>query len=233
MASNYKMTYNVDLVFCIDATGSMTPLIDMVKQNALKFHPDLTAAMAAKDKKINELRIRIIAFRDYIADGNNAMLITNFFSLPADSALLTQGVNSIQAFGGGDDPEDGLEALGFAIQSPWNNDSTAKRRQVIVVWTDDGTHDLGYGKSAANYPSKMAKDFAELTEWWGDSTLQIKGYVDNSSKRLLLYAPDKPAWNIISSNWENVLHYPSIAGQGLKGCTYNEIIDAIAQTISL
>lgn len=33
--NGFKMTYNVDLVFCIDATGSMEYLIDTVKQNAL------------------------------------------------------------------------------------------------------------------------------------------------------------------------------------------------------
>ena len=31
-SSNYKISYNVDLVFCIDCTGSMSGLLDMVKQ---------------------------------------------------------------------------------------------------------------------------------------------------------------------------------------------------------
>ena len=33
MGSNYKtlMAYEVDLVFCIDATGSMDPILDTVK----------------------------------------------------------------------------------------------------------------------------------------------------------------------------------------------------------
>ena len=33
MASNYKMTYNVDMVFCIDCTGSMDNIIEIVKNN--------------------------------------------------------------------------------------------------------------------------------------------------------------------------------------------------------
>ena len=38
-----KMTYNVDMCFCIDATGSMGPVINTVKQNALSFYKDVVA----------------------------------------------------------------------------------------------------------------------------------------------------------------------------------------------
>ena len=37
MASNYQITYNVDMVFCIDCTGSMGNIIEMVKKNALNY----------------------------------------------------------------------------------------------------------------------------------------------------------------------------------------------------
>ena len=48
MGSNYKLSYAVDLVFCIDATESMDHIIDTVKSNALNFYGDFQAAMAAK-----------------------------------------------------------------------------------------------------------------------------------------------------------------------------------------
>ncbi len=41
--------------------------------------------------------------------------------------------------------EDGLEALGYAMKSDWNNDGM-KKRHVIVLWTDANTHPIGYGK---------------------------------------------------------------------------------------
>ena len=34
---NFNFDYNVDMVFCIDATGSMGGLIEKVKDNALNF----------------------------------------------------------------------------------------------------------------------------------------------------------------------------------------------------
>lgn len=228
MGSNYKITYNVDMVFCIDATGSMGGVIDMVKENAINFYSDVTDAMAKKNKTIDKLRVRIVAFRDYRADGDDAMLVTDFFDLPEQTEDFERCVKSIEAFGGGDDPEDGLEALGYAIKSKWNEDGI-KRRQVIVVWTDAGTHELGFGRWAENYPTKMAKDFDELTSWWGDR--QNKGFINQNAKRLLLFAPEGSFWSTISDNWDNVIHFPSIAGEGLEEFEYSQIIDSISNTI--
>ena len=231
MGSNYKMSYNVDLVFCIDATASMDGLLDMVKQHALSFHQDLADAMAKKRKTINQLRIRIVAFRDYKYDGEDAMLTTDFFMMPQDQDLFERCIREIEANGGGDDPEDGLEAMAYAIRSHWcEGGSGVKRRQVIVVWTDAATHELGFGWDEPTYPREyMVRDFNELTSWWGDASQQ--GYMDQNAKRLLLYAPDAPYWNTITANWDNVLHFPSEAGQGLDEISYSEIIDTISNSI--
>ena len=223
MGNNYKVTYNVDLVFCIDSTGSMGSIIELVKNNAINFNRDLMTTMESKHKVINQLRIKIISFRDYIADGENAMLNTDFFLLPEQSEEFAEIVNSIEADGGGDDPEDGLEALAYAIRSKWTTEGV-KKRQVIVVWTDDATYDLGFGKTATNYPTKMATDFNELTSWWDT-------YMDKQAKRLVLYTPELPSWNLITNTWDNVIHFPSKAGEGLKEKTYEEILSTIAQTI--
>ncbi len=224
----FKVTYNVDMVFCIDATGSMGKVIDLVKNNAIHLYEDVMGAMAAKGKTIDTLRVKLIAFRDYLADGPNAMLSSEFFVLPEEGGEFEECVKSIEAFGGGDDPEDGLEALGYAIKSHWN-DEGMKKRQVIVVWTDAPTHELGFGKAAENYPTKMAHNFSELTAWWGDG--ENDAYINQSAKRLLLFAPDEPYWNKISDTWDNVIHFPSIAGEGLGEFDYKQIIDAISNTI--
>lgn len=228
MDNNNRITYNVDMVFCIDATGSMGNVINMVKKNALNFYSDVINVMSKKNKIINKLRIRIVAFRDYVADGEDAMLATEFFLLPDEASEFEKCVNSIKAFGGGDDPEDGLEALGYAIKSKWDEEGI-KRRQVIVVWTDATTHEIGFGNRMPFYPSKMAKSFSELTEWWGDK--QNSGFINQNAKRLLLFAPDGDYWNTISANWDNVIHCYSTAGKGLSEFDYSQIIDSISNTI--
>ena len=55
--SNYKMTYNVDMAFVIDVTESMSDIIDIVKDNALNFYNDVSAAMIKKGKNISNLRV--------------------------------------------------------------------------------------------------------------------------------------------------------------------------------
>lgn len=222
-----KMTYNVDMCFCIDATGSMQPVIDKVKENALSFYQDVSAEMARKNKTISSLRARVIAFRDYVAD-EQPMMVTRFFELPAQAAQFKACINSIEAAGGGDEPEDGLEALAYAIRSDWSREGT-KRRHIIVVWTDASTHELGFGSSSGKYPNGLPKDFNELTRWWGDS--QMEPYIKNAAKRLILFAPVAPYWQQITSTWNNVIQYPSTAGKGLQEFTYREIVDAICNSI--
>ena len=229
MGSNYGSGYNVDICMCIDATGSMGPLINMVKANALSFYKDFTTRLAMKNKRADVVRVRVIAFRDYLADGEEAMLVSDFFNLPEQAPQFEALINSIQPKGGGDDPEDGLEALGYAIKSKWTKEGN-KRRHVIVVWTDDATHNLGFGKAAPNYPSKMAQNFSELSGWWGCGQMP-NTVMDRKSKRLLIYAPLKESWQTIAQTWDNTLLFPSEAGQGLDERSYSEILDAICGSV--
>lgn len=230
MPGSYKVTYNVDIVFCIDATESMKNVIDIVKENAIHFYSDVTKVMEEKGKTINRLRLRIVVFRDYLADGEDAMLVTDFFELPYESEGFDACIRSIRVFGGGDDPEDGLEALAFAMDSDWNQEGV-KRRHVIAVWTDAPTHRIGFSRNAPEYPPEMMTSFEELSEWWGSIGSDEESRMDQSAKRLLLFAPDAPYWNTIAANWDSVIFHPSIAGNGLNEITYQQIINAISNTI--
>ena len=98
-----------------------------------------------------------------------------------------------------------------------------------MVWSDDGTHRLGFGSDAPNYPRGMAKDFNELTMWWGNAS--APGLMDQNAKRLLLFTPDKDDWNLIRNNWNQTIQYVSEAGSGLESCDYEQIINAIANSI--
>ena len=73
MGSNYKIKYNVDMVFCIDVTGSMDNIIEIVQKNALNLYSDVSECMEAKGKHVDKLRVRIIAFRDYLRTNSDAV----------------------------------------------------------------------------------------------------------------------------------------------------------------
>ena len=229
--ANYDVSYHVDLVFCIDITGSMRPVIDLVKNNALRFYDDVQKNMERKGKKIDQMRIRVIAFGDYIAsmsEGTIPMMTTDFFKLPEQQESFRKSILALDPYGGGDEPEDGLEALAYAMRSDWDRGGV-KRRHIIVVWTDASTHELGFGRACAAYPPNMAKDFDELTEWWGDEVEET--YMDHNAKRLLLFAPKARYWTDISANWEQTIHFQSEAGNGLQEVDYDLIIDTIASSI--
>jgi len=237
MGSN-RMSYNVDIVFCIDCTESMDNILNIVKKRATDFYHDVQNGMEEKGKAIDQLRVKVIAFRDYLAFEkekekntflNQPMLISDFFVLPKEDRKFDISVRSLKPSGGGDDPEDGLEALAYAIRSDWNT-SGSKDRHVIVLWTDQPPHNIGFAKNTVSYPKGMAKDFDELTEWWGDKS--EPGYMhEQSAKRLILFAPNEGAWKSISENWDNVIHYPSEAGNHLRDVDYQTILSCIFQTL--
>ncbi len=123
------LKYTVDIVLCIDATASMGSIIERVKSSALKFYEDVSAKLKEKDKFIDSLRIKVISFRDYFVDGANAMQESPFFTLPQDKEGFTAFVTMIRADGGGDEPENGMEALALAMKSDWSKIGD-RRRQV-------------------------------------------------------------------------------------------------------
>jgi hypothetical protein len=226
LAAPRGLSYAVDIVFCIDVTGSMTPIIDQVKANALRFYDDVQSNLTAKGKNVDQLRVRVIAFRDFAADGAAAVEESPFFTLPAERAGFSEFVNGLIAQGGGDAPESGLEAIALAIDSPWTTTGD-RRRQVIVVWTDQPAQTLNASVLPPDIASRVPADFSALTDAWEDE----QGRMGSSSKRLILFAPDGPGWSDISGVWENVVHHPSQAGGGLSEVDYGTIVDSIGNSV--
>lgn len=220
------VSYAVDIVFCIDVTGSMDPILDAVKANALGFYDDVQTNLTAKGKNVAELRVRVVAFRDLVADGAAAIEESPFYGLPDDRARFSEFVGGLVAEGGGDAPESGLEAVALAIASPWTRNGD-RRRQVIVVWSDQPAHALDPATVPADLRSRIPADFSALTDAWEDE----QGVMGSSTKRLILFAPDGPGWSDISAEWENVVHNPSTAGGGLSDVDYGTIIDSIGNSV--
>ena len=222
------VSYAVDIVFVIDITGSMGPVINNVKSAALSFHDDLERVMAEKGKTISNLRVRVVAYRDFLDNESDALKLSPFYTLPGDRAQFDTFVRSLSAGGGGDEPESGLEALGAAICSDWER-GMDRRRHLIVLFTDARAHPLERSASLSSVPQGIPRDMNQLVDAWeGDG--QTHG-MEHSAKRLLLYAPDLEPWNAISEEWQNTLHFPSAAGDGLDDYTFAEILNQIAASV--
>ncbi|MGI5199728.1 vWA domain-containing protein [Streptomyces sp. CA-288835] len=226
-----NLQYAVDIVLCVDATGSMFPVLDNVKSSALQFHDRLNDVMAKKGKAISQLRLKVIAFRDFGDDASNAIQQTEFLHLPSQARDFEDFVRGIDATGGGDIPESGLEALALAINSPWET-GLDRRRHVIVMFTDAPAHPLGtIGTSAPTYPAGIPRGIDELFEQWGYARSQT-AVMEQSAKRLVLFAPDESPWSDpIAEEWDLTLHFASKAGQGLEEFEMDEIIETIANSL--
>lgn len=221
------LKYNVDIVMCIDCTGSMGHLLNMVKAQALKFHSELHKRAEEKGKEISNLRIRTISFRDFKVDKDRAIADTGFLDIPSQESEFNSFIDNLTPGGGGDEPENGLEAVAMAINSDWTKGGD-KRRHIIVVWTDASTHPLGVGKENPTYPQNMPASFDELTDWWDDEQC---GKMDQAAKRIIIFAPDAEAWSGIGLNWRSAIHHPAKAGEGLSDIDYETILMSIVNSI--
>ncbi len=221
-ASGQGANYNVDIVMCIDATGSMASIIEDVKANALSFYRKFVDEMEAQKKSVQQLRIKVIAFRDYGVD-SEPMVESPFFVLDEESAAFHNFVERIEASGGGDEPENSLEALALAMKSDWVK-TGAVRRHVIILYTDASPLALGERSGAAAYPADMPADMAGLRDLWEGQSMEKR------AKRLLVFAPDMEPWSDMVE-WSNTFHTASKAGAGCDDTDIQTCIHLLVQSI--
>ena len=113
----------IDLMFVIDATGSMGDEIDRLR-----------AGMQSMAKRINaldsdvDLRLGMVVFRD---EGDTFVTATNAFT--SDVAAFSSALDEVTADGGGDTPEAVDEALAAALDAPgWRPAGDAAQLVVLV-----------------------------------------------------------------------------------------------------
>jgi hypothetical protein len=217
---NQQTKYDVDIVLCIDATGSMSPVIGETKKHALGFYESVIAKMNEKLKKPSQLRVRVIVFRDIFVDGEQWLNESPFFVLPTQTDEFNGAIRRIEVDGGGDAPESGLEALAIAMKSDWCK-SNGKKRHIIVVCSDDSAHPIERSRGSQFLPENLPENFDQLTDFWMQN-------MDKQAKRLLLFTPDAYPWTEIATHWENTIHLPSKGGSGLQEHDFETMLEVIA-----
>ena len=225
------LDYAVDIVLCVDATSSMGPTLDNVKDSALSFPGRRAEEMARKGRGIKSLRLKVIAFRDFGDYADDALVESKFLRVPEELAAFERTVRALTPGGGGDLPESGLEALAVAIGSEWET-GLDRRRHVIVMFTDAPAHRLGDPRQtrASTYPRSVPASLDDLFTQWGHAQSR-NALMENSAKRLLVFAPEEYPWNDIADDWNNTLFFPSTAGEGLEEWEMGEIIATIANSL--
>jgi hypothetical protein len=116
----------IDLVLVMDATGSMSPVIQSTKRR-------IEAVVEGLRRVVPDLRARIVAFRD---EGDAFVSIGS--PLTHDARMLEDFLACVPAWGGGDTEEAVLAGLRDAIErTPWREGT----QRVIVLFGDAPPHD--------------------------------------------------------------------------------------------
>jgi Ca2+-binding RTX toxin-like protein len=127
------LTFQTDIAFVIDTTGSMTPSIGGVKARASEI---INAAFAGGK---NDGRIGVVGFKDNTLPGEASRVILPFTDqddFEARKSAAVAAINGITVNGGGDQPETSFDGLRLALDGSmgqWRFGAGVLR---VVLFTD-------------------------------------------------------------------------------------------------
>lgn len=241
--------YPIDIVFVVDATESMNDWLETVKFNVLRLGDDLQDRMTREGKVLDSLRVRLIVYRDLLDDLETAFELTPFFELPGQKIEFQLAVKEMEAFGGDDVPESGLDALFLAMRSPWRKEPRdLKRRHIIILFTDADSHDIGETEIPTKFAQKPhPKSFTELKFLWNSP--DGKGLMNEPGKRLILFAPDvsdnrgagigkvidsdsnsSTCWSKVYDEWSNCWIVSDLS-EGLSATEWETVLSKLTSTL--
>jgi Mg-chelatase subunit ChlD len=166
----------VEVVFCLDTTGSMGGLIDGAKQKIWSISNQI-----ANGKPTPELKVGLVAYRDKGDD-----YITKVFDLTEDLDTVHARLKEFKAEGGGDEPESVNQGLDDSVNKiKWSTDKETLR---IIFLVGDAPPHMDY-KDDVKYPETCKKacekgiiintiqcgSAAECTKAWKDICSKAEG----------------------------------------------------------
>jgi FHA domain/von Willebrand factor type A domain len=169
----------VDVVFVLDVTESMQPYIDAVKQNIINFANDLAS-------NNRDYRLGLVTFEDYVVSASPDCNCAYRNQLTSNVNEFIGWVGSLHAGGGGDIPEDQLDALDYASKLPFR----PQAQGIVIIVTDAPPHHDGDGSENTEHDQAFWDHHqrgVEVTNLTGDkvaATMQRNG--------LTLYAVAPP-----------------------------------------
>jgi Mg-chelatase subunit ChlD len=134
----------VEVVFCLDTTGSMGGLIEGAKQKIWAISNQI-----AGGKPSPQLKIGLVAYKD-----RGDEYITKIFDLTDDLDAVHANLKTLSAAGGGDEPESVNQALDDAVNKiKWSDDARTLR---IVFLVGDAPPHMDYADDV-KYPVTCQK----------------------------------------------------------------------------
>ncbi len=158
---------SIDLVAVVDLTQDMEGCLPLIRTYLKAWPRECRSRMAQKLRPVGHMRIRVIGFRDFLYNPGRAIEASPFFTMPEEYGALCGFVDGLKAEGGGDRPENTLEALALAMQSPWIREGR-KRRHVIHFFANAEPLPLDDAdrRICPDYPPNMPSSIRELKAMW-------------------------------------------------------------------
>ncbi|MEJ7759290.1 MAG: vWA domain-containing protein [Gemmatimonadaceae bacterium] len=199
-----------DVVFLIDVSGSMAPIIDALRKNIEAFVDSLSSGDANNAAPVRDWRGKVVGYRDIEAASGEGLEWMEDHPFVRDAVALKAQLSKLQAQGGGDEPESLLDAI-YKVStmeaSPkgaqseeankWRYRSEAAR--VVVVFTD------------ASFKETMS-----IPEAKGGALQDVANVVMANRIILSLFAPNFEGYDRLSqidkSEWE-VVEYEGLNPQ--------------------
>ena len=191
-----------DIVFVIDVSGSMAPCIDALRRNIEVFVDSLSRGDANNAAPVKDWRAKVVGYRDFETAESEGLPWIMDHPFVRDAGTLKAQLATLQAAGGGDEPESLLDALykvatmeaipkgSQAVEAgKWRYRSDAAR--VVIVFTD------------ASFKETMS-----IPEAKGGSLQDVANVVMANRIILSLFAPNFEGYDRLSqidkSEWEVV-----------------------------
>lgn len=228
-----------DICFLIDATGSMQPCIDDIKNNIQTFIDTLAKPDANGGVLLEDWRACVCGYRDFIYESSKGKepLVMNPFT--RDSEVLRRQLAELKAEGGGDEPESLLDALyavvnrgktgrGEAAQEDkWRYASDAAR--CIIVVTDASFHMNMATEGVA--PGATLDDIVQLLQ---QERIRLSIFAPEMECHYMLSATDKCTYEAIEIPDPDA---PHAAVQALRAFTgdqsnFTETLEMLAKSVS-
>ncbi len=157
-----KESGKTDIVFAIDATGSMEDEINNVKNNIANFSKSL-------DERGLDIRFAVIEYRDITEDEETIVHKVSGSQWFSNSDDVVETLTAINVDGGGDAPETLIDALGYIADNNlmhWRSDAD---RFAFVLTDADYKVDNNYGYTSLEDITKKLNDMHIVTSVITDS----------------------------------------------------------------
>ena len=142
---------NLDVVFAIDATGSMKNDIETLKK-------DLVPALTAKYSISDSVRFGLLFYRDYGDNFNYKSLPVRFYGFTEDLKAFNKNLNALKIVGkeGGDIPEAVYEAI-YASSEYYNWRGGVNRMIILIGDAEPHPRPRGLGKYSKDFVMNAAE----------------------------------------------------------------------------